>query len=446
MQETGNNMRILSDGTVEIRNKRTGETKIIQPQDLPSYGIPYSKYAGEVEAAQQVGIDTGIKFKKTTDSKEAAQLRKEFSAETKNLGFEEAQKSWNKASSAQKTGAGDLTIIYSYIKALDPTSVVREGEINLTKAAESIPNRIIKAYQRAKEGKIMSDELRQEMKNELSLLYNERARKQQELNAFYSGLATDMGLDSKDVIGKIGEIKLAPTPEEQRGPNRPTDIRRSPLERLLTPPPQGSQFQEAFSAGAGPLMALLTGTERQKVLAGPAVLAGAVPAAGATIGFGGALGRAGMGALASRFSPTAIAAQRSQEAKKVGNIVTSKMKQLGDFYIKEIDPTVKGEWKQVQKAIKPTTDANVFLQKLTNWGTKARTPRTGEIKSNTVADFYDFLRKSGRQIVETEAPALAKYTEDISFLKNIPRAAGKLTWLGAKAGIAVGGLKGLLGL
>lgn len=51
-------MRILPDGTVEIKNKVTGETKIIQPADLPNYGISYSNYEKELKSAQNVGVVT----------------------------------------------------------------------------------------------------------------------------------------------------------------------------------------------------------------------------------------------------------------------------------------------------------------------------------------------------------------------------------------------------
>lgn len=51
-------MRILSDGTVEIRNKKTGETKIVSPNELPSYGIGYDTYATQLKAAKEVGIET----------------------------------------------------------------------------------------------------------------------------------------------------------------------------------------------------------------------------------------------------------------------------------------------------------------------------------------------------------------------------------------------------
>jgi len=47
-------MRILPDGTVEIKRKKSGETKIVKPEELPSYGIPYSEYVKEAEAYQKI--------------------------------------------------------------------------------------------------------------------------------------------------------------------------------------------------------------------------------------------------------------------------------------------------------------------------------------------------------------------------------------------------------
>ena len=43
-------MKIIEDGQVEIRNKTIGESKIVGPNELPSYGIPYSTYATDLNA------------------------------------------------------------------------------------------------------------------------------------------------------------------------------------------------------------------------------------------------------------------------------------------------------------------------------------------------------------------------------------------------------------
>ena len=60
--EIGDNMRFLPDGTVEIRNKKTGETKIVKPNELPNYGISYGTYKTELEAAKSVQTPTPLEI------------------------------------------------------------------------------------------------------------------------------------------------------------------------------------------------------------------------------------------------------------------------------------------------------------------------------------------------------------------------------------------------
>jgi len=49
-------MRILPDGSVEITNNKTKEKKLVDPSELPNYGIPYTTYQKELQAAKEVGI------------------------------------------------------------------------------------------------------------------------------------------------------------------------------------------------------------------------------------------------------------------------------------------------------------------------------------------------------------------------------------------------------
>ncbi len=80
-------MRILPDGTVEIRNKRTGATKIVQPNDLPSYGISYSTYESEKSAYEKsiLGEEPPTAEEKKQVAKKET-LSKTLSILEKNLG------------------------------------------------------------------------------------------------------------------------------------------------------------------------------------------------------------------------------------------------------------------------------------------------------------------------------------------------------------------------
>ena len=63
--------------------------------------------------------------------------------------------------SKNPSAKGDISMVYSFVKALDPTSAVREGEIDLVNANRSVPDRV-KGYA-------------QKLANGQSLLPNERA-------------------------------------------------------------------------------------------------------------------------------------------------------------------------------------------------------------------------------------------------------------------------------
>ena len=72
-------MRILDDGTVEIQRRDSAgkvlETKVVDPKNLPSYGIPYSKYADELDAyqkMQQTDSGEGEKVRSGADAKVVA--------------------------------------------------------------------------------------------------------------------------------------------------------------------------------------------------------------------------------------------------------------------------------------------------------------------------------------------------------------------------------------
>ena len=61
-----------------------------------------------------------------------------------------AEKGW------KGQGAGQVALLYSFIRGLDPTSVVREGEVKLATAAESVINNWMRKYENVSENTIMS--------------------------------------------------------------------------------------------------------------------------------------------------------------------------------------------------------------------------------------------------------------------------------------------------
>ena len=75
-------------------------------------------------------------------------------------------------SSERQTAAGDMSMIFTYMKILDPTSVVREGEQATAKEAGAVPDRVLNSYNKAVTGQKLTTKQRADFVQTGSQLYN----------------------------------------------------------------------------------------------------------------------------------------------------------------------------------------------------------------------------------------------------------------------------------
>lgn len=90
---------------------------------------------------------------------------------------------------------GDLGGIFTFMKSLDPTSVVREGEQASVQNAAGIPENVRNYYNRLATGKRLSPEQRADMVNTALNLYGSRAQSYNTFAETYRGLVADAGGD-----------------------------------------------------------------------------------------------------------------------------------------------------------------------------------------------------------------------------------------------------------
>lgn len=118
--------------------------------------------------------------------------------------------------SAPNTAAGDMSLIYSLNKIMDPGSTVREGEFANAQATTSAMGQLQSLYRRAMTGQRLTPEQRQDfMKTAGNLLAAQRGN-QNTFDERYRGLADQYGLNRGNVVLKIfedpqtGEQKAVP--------------------------------------------------------------------------------------------------------------------------------------------------------------------------------------------------------------------------------------------
>lgn len=140
-----------------------------------------------------------------------------------------AEKGW------KGQGAGQVATLYSFVKSIDPDSVVREGEVRLAQMGESMINRFLSKWEGVDENTIMSEEM-----------YEDVVKLTQEINGItrqsYAGRFDDHisraeanGIPPERVFGKSRMARIG------GGGSAPGDIQRSAKEKPTGPPTPGTR-------------------------------------------------------------------------------------------------------------------------------------------------------------------------------------------------------------
>lgn len=150
--------------------------------------------------------------------KQIDQLRSEY---TKLPIVKESQtirSSWSRIQGAFKdpSAAGDLNLIFGYMKLLDPGSTVREGEFATAQNSGSAWNKVGALYNQVVSGERLTSRQRADFQKSAGDLYKGQMSRLRETNAFYKNLAKQRGLKAED-LGLIGERKKIRLPSGFKG-------------------------------------------------------------------------------------------------------------------------------------------------------------------------------------------------------------------------------------
>ena len=104
------------------------------------------------------------------------------------------------ASAKQESAAGDMSMIFTYMKILDPTSVVREGEQATAASAGGVPDRVWNAYNKAVTGEKLTEAQRSDFVGTASKLYNSNIKQFDAFKGSFGSSIEQYGLDSSQVF------------------------------------------------------------------------------------------------------------------------------------------------------------------------------------------------------------------------------------------------------
>jgi hypothetical protein len=128
-----------------------------------------------------------------------SKLRQEFIGQSKDYQNIYGSYSRIKESVKNPSPAGDIALVYNYMKMLDPGSVVREGEFATAANAGGIPDKIRVLYNKAISGEKLTENIRADFLERSEMLYGSAKKGHEKLKEQYKGIAKRSGVNPDNV-------------------------------------------------------------------------------------------------------------------------------------------------------------------------------------------------------------------------------------------------------
>lgn len=149
---------------------------------------------------------------------QAGKLRDDWLKNQTTKNSQSVKEAYDKIKSAPQTAAGDMSLIYGFMRMQDPGSTVREGEFATAQNAASVPDQVRNMYNRAISGQRLNPNQRNDFINSAGRIYSAQQKSQGTFDEQFGGLADTYGIPRNEVVLKIfedpqtGEQKVVPVP------------------------------------------------------------------------------------------------------------------------------------------------------------------------------------------------------------------------------------------
>lgn len=191
--------------------------------------------------------------------KDEHQLRQELAQNPTIKNFSEVRSGYSKVIDGKRlgTGAGDISIVFGFMKMLDPTSVVREGEYATAANATGVPDRLRLQWNKLLDGEQLPPRAREEIAAAAAAHYGTQQGEVAKINKQYTDIANRNNLNPANVILDHGMANPPGGPARDDRPASPFSAPPPPVRGRFTgppsaPPPAASPPGPVAPAGANP--------------------------------------------------------------------------------------------------------------------------------------------------------------------------------------------------
>ena len=105
-----------------------------------------------------------------------------------------------KESAKNPSAAGDLALVFNYMKMLDPGSTVREGEFATAQNSAGIPDRVRAMYNKSISGERLAETTRKDFVSRSDMLYKRQLTAHKKLETQFKSIAKKYSLDADRTI------------------------------------------------------------------------------------------------------------------------------------------------------------------------------------------------------------------------------------------------------
>lgn len=156
-------------------------------------------------------------------------LRDDFNNAMKPIS--EMSYSFQRLNAAQDDAAGDLALIFNYMKMLDPGSAVREGEFANAQNAAGVPDQIRNQWNKLKSGERLNPEQRNSFKTQAAKIFKPYKEQGDRLRTTYTSEAKRIGIEPSAIFlsaPQEEQPQAAPQPGPAMTPAQPRATQAAP--------------------------------------------------------------------------------------------------------------------------------------------------------------------------------------------------------------------------
>lgn len=223
MGERDARRRELEQWAASKERQRMGEAALLSSAAIePREASKPAKTPEQVDrelAAKEFANETGrikaekVKPPKAPKDPDSSKLRKEFDSLPEVRDFKDVDVAYKKIQGAAKnvSAAGDLSLIFAYMKMLDPGSTVREGEFANAQNAGGVDDKAKAAYNNVLNGQRLTESQRADFLGQAKGLYEAQRQQYSAAAQRYRGLAEKQKMAPDDVaMDRAGDDQPEP--------------------------------------------------------------------------------------------------------------------------------------------------------------------------------------------------------------------------------------------